>query len=58
MASAIAAAFLGLSLGPLFPAGIMVSPELLLKHLHLSVMGFAVAIGGTGGKGGQGAAAP
>lgn len=49
MVSAIAVAFLGFFLGPLFPAGIVVSPKFLPKHLHLSAMGFAAAIGGTGG---------
>ena len=47
--SAIAVAFLGFFLGPLFPAGIVMSTKLLPRHLHVSAIGFATAIGGTGG---------
>ncbi len=47
--SAIAVAFLGFFLGPLFPAGIVVSTKLLPRHLHVSAIGFSTAIGGTGG---------
>ena len=47
--SAVAVAFLGFFLGPLFPAGIVMSTKLLPVHLHVSAIGFATAIGGTGG---------
>ena len=44
--SAIAVALLGFFLGPLFPAGIVMSTKLLPKHLHISAIGFATAFGG------------
>ena len=47
--SAVAVAFLGFFLGPLFPAGIVISAKLLPVHLHVSAIGFATAFGGTGG---------
>ncbi|MBE7182506.1 MAG: MFS transporter, partial [Terriglobus roseus] len=47
--SAIAVAFLGFFLGPLFPACIVMATKLLPKHLHVSAIGFATALGGIGG---------
>lgn len=47
--SAIAVAFLGFFLGPLFPGAVMITAKLLPKHIHVSAIGFAMAIGGTGG---------
>lgn len=47
--SAIAVAFLGVFLGPLFPGAVMITTKLLPKHIHVSAIGFAMAIGGTGG---------
>ena len=47
--SAIAVAFLGMMLGPIFPSGIMVATKLLPKHIHVSAIGFAMALGGIGG---------
>ncbi len=47
--SAIAVAFLGASLGPIFPSGIMVATKLLPKHIHVSAIGFSMALGGIGG---------
>ena len=47
--SAVAVAFLGFFLGPLFPAGIVMSAKLLPVHLHVSAIGLATALGGTGG---------
>ncbi|RMZ87877.1 hypothetical protein DV736_g4897, partial [Chaetothyriales sp. CBS 134916] len=47
--SAVAVAFLGFFLGPLFPACVMMAAKLLPKHIHVSAIGFAMAIGGTGG---------
>ncbi|TDZ35382.1 Bypass of stop codon protein 6 [Colletotrichum trifolii] len=47
--SAIAVAFLGFFLGPLFPGAVMLTAKLLPKHIHVSAIGFAMAIGGTGG---------
>ncbi|KAI9886139.1 MAG: hypothetical protein M1823_002042 [Watsoniomyces obsoletus] len=46
--SAVAVAFLGFFLGPLFPAAIVVATKLLPKHLHISAIGFAAACGGGG----------
>ncbi|KAH8897273.1 MFS general substrate transporter [Thozetella sp. PMI_491] len=47
--SAVAVAFLGFFLGPLFPGAVMVTAKLLPKHIHVSAIGFAMALGGTGG---------
>ncbi|TQN68589.1 Bypass of stop codon protein 6 [Colletotrichum shisoi] len=47
--SVIAVAFLGFFLGPLFPGAVMMTAKLLPKHIHVSAIGFAMAIGGTGG---------
>lgn len=47
--SAIAVAFLGFFLGPMFPGGVMMAAKLLPKHIHVSALGFAMALGGTGG---------
>ncbi len=47
--SAIAVAFLGFFLGPLFPGAVMITAKLLPKHIHVSAIGFAMALGGTGG---------
>ncbi|KIW12094.1 hypothetical protein PV08_09368 [Exophiala spinifera] len=47
--SAVAVAFLGFFLGPMFPGGVMMAAKLLPKHIHVSSIGFAMAMGGTGG---------
>jgi fucose permease len=47
--SAVAVAFLGFFLGPLFPGAVMVTAKLLPKNIHVSAIGFAMAMGGTGG---------
>lgn len=47
--SAVAVAFLGFFLGPLFPGCVMVTAKLLPKHIHVSAIGFGMALGGTGG---------
>ncbi|ETN42356.1 uncharacterized protein HMPREF1541_01510 [Cyphellophora europaea CBS 101466] len=47
--SAIAVAFLGVFLGPMFPGCVMMATKLLPKHIHVSAIGFAMALGGTGG---------
>ena len=47
--SAVAVAFLGFFLGPLFPGCVMMATKLLPKHIHVSSIGFAMAMGGTGG---------
>ena len=49
IASAVSVAFLGFFLGPLFPAGVVMAARLLPSHLHVSAIGFATALGGTGG---------
>src|SRR3984885_1613815 len=46
--SAVAVAFQGFFLGPLFPAAIVVATKLLPRHLHVSAVGFAAAFGGGG----------
>jgi fucose permease len=47
--SAVAVAFLGFFLGPMFPGAVMMTTKLLPKHIHVSAIGFGMAIGGTGG---------
>jgi fucose permease len=47
--SAVAVSFQGFFLGPLFPAAIVAATKLLPRHLHVSAIGFAAAIGGSGG---------
>lgn len=49
LASAIAVAFLGVFLGPVFPSGIIMATKLLPGHLHVPSVGFSTALGGTGG---------
>ena len=46
--SAVAVAFQGFLMGPLFPAAIVVATKLLPRHLHVSAIGFAAAFGGSG----------
>ncbi|KAJ9617168.1 hypothetical protein H2200_000889 [Cladophialophora chaetospira] len=47
--SVTAVALLGFFLGPMFPGCVMMAAKLLPKHIHVSAIGFAMAIGGTGG---------
>lgn len=47
--SAIAVAFQGFFLGPMFPAAVVACTKLLPKRLHVSGIGFAAAFGGSGG---------
>ncbi|KAG7141249.1 hypothetical protein HYQ46_007855 [Verticillium longisporum] len=47
--SAVAVAFLGFFLGPMFPGAVTVTAKLLPKDIHVSAIGFAMAMGGTGG---------
>lgn len=47
--SAVAVSLLGFFLGPMFPGAINLTAKLLPKHIHVSAMGFAMALGGTGG---------
>ena len=47
--SAVAVAFLGMFLGPLFPTAIIVVTKLLPRHLHVGSIGFGTALGGSGG---------
>lgn len=49
LVSAVAVAFLGFFLGPLFPGAVMMTAKLLPRQIHVSAIGFAMAIGGTGG---------
>ncbi|KAF1840897.1 MFS general substrate transporter [Cucurbitaria berberidis CBS 394.84] len=46
--SAVAVSLQGFFLGPLFPAAVVVATKLLPRHLHVSAIGFAAAIGGSG----------
>ncbi|KAK7549382.1 major facilitator superfamily domain-containing protein [Phyllosticta citricarpa] len=46
--SAIAVAFQGFFLGPMFPSVVVVATRLLPRHLHVSAIGFAAAFGGGG----------
>jgi len=47
--SAVAVAFLGVFLGPLFPTSIVLATKLLPRDLHVGSIGFATAFGGSGG---------
>lgn len=47
--SAVAVSLLGFFLGPLFPAAITMTAKLLPKQIHVSAIGFGMALGGTGG---------
>lgn len=47
--SAIAVAFLGMALGPLFGTAIVLAVKLLPRDLHVGAVGFATAFGGSGG---------
>lgn len=49
LVSAVAVAFLGVFLGPMFPGCVMIATKLLPKRMHVSALGFAMALGGTGG---------
>ncbi|KAH0841974.1 hypothetical protein FOPE_06772 [Fonsecaea pedrosoi] len=49
LVSAVAVAFLGFFLGPMFPGCVMMAAKLLPRHIHVSSIGFAMALGGTGG---------
>lgn len=48
LVSAVMVAFLGFFLGPLFPAAIVAATKLLPKHIHVSAIGFAAALGAAG----------
>jgi len=47
--SAVAVAFLGVFLGPLFPTAVVLMTKLLPRDLHVGTIGFATAFGGSGG---------
>lgn len=46
---AVSVGLLGFFLGPLFPAAMVACTKLLPKHLHVSSIGFAASLGGSGG---------
>ena len=45
---AIAVAFVGFFLGPLFPAAVVALTKILPNHMHVPAIGFAAAFGGGG----------
>lgn len=47
--SAVAVAFLGLFLGPIFPTSVVLVTKILPRDLHVGSIGFATAFGGSGG---------
>src|SRR5713226_9684844 len=47
--SAVAVAFLGMVLGPMFPTAIVLVTKLLPRSLHVGAIGFGTAFGGSGG---------
>lgn len=47
--SAISVGLIGFFIGPLFPAAMVACTKLLPRHLHVSSIGFAAALGGSGG---------
>lgn len=46
--SAVAVAFQGFFLGPLFPGVVLVASSLLPRHQHVAVIGFVAAFAGVG----------
>ena len=46
--SAVAVGLVGFFLGPLFPASIVAATKILPKRMHVSSIGFAAALGGSG----------
>ena len=46
--SAVSVALLGYFIGPLFPSAMVVETKLLPRRLHVSAVGFATAVGGSG----------
>jgi len=46
--SAVSIALLGYFIGPLFPSAMVVETRLLPQRLHVSAVGFATAVGGSG----------
>ena len=46
--SAVAVAFIGFFIAPMFPAAVVVATKLLPKRLHVSAIGFAAAFGASG----------
>ncbi|KAF2145802.1 uncharacterized protein K452DRAFT_125748 [Aplosporella prunicola CBS 121167] len=46
--SAVAVSLQGFFLGPMFPGAVVAATRLLPRHLHVSAVGFAAAIGGAG----------
>lgn len=49
LVSSVAVALVGVFLGPMFPGCVMMAAKLLPKHLHVSAIGFGMAMGGVGG---------
>ncbi|KAL1303465.1 hypothetical protein AAFC00_006848 [Neodothiora populina] len=47
--SAVTVALQGFVLAPMFPAAVVACTKLLPRHLHVSGIGFAAALGGSGG---------
>lgn len=47
--SAVAVALLGFFLGPMFPGAVIMATKLLPKRIHVSALGFGMAMGGSGG---------
>ncbi|KAH6605084.1 hypothetical protein Trco_006791 [Trichoderma cornu-damae] len=46
--TAVASALLGLALGPIYPTAVVLMTKVLPRSLHISAIGFATAIGGSG----------
>ncbi len=46
--SAVAVAFVGFFIGPLFPSGVVAATKLLPSELHVAAIGFSAAFGGGG----------
>ncbi|RYP15743.1 hypothetical protein DL765_005518 [Monosporascus sp. GIB2] len=49
IASAVAAAMLGVVMGPMFPTAVVLITKVLPRSLHVGTIGFATAFGGSGG---------
>ncbi|KAL6901757.1 major facilitator superfamily domain-containing protein [Trichoderma evansii] len=46
--TAVASAFLGMILGPIYPTAVVLMTTVLPRSLHISAIGFATAVGGSG----------
>ncbi|OHE99912.1 hypothetical protein CORC01_04813 [Colletotrichum orchidophilum] len=49
VASAVAAALIGVAMGPMYPVAVVLITKVMPRSLHVGTIGFAAAFGGSGG---------